>query len=602
MKTKFIIRHLFLLILILIASSSFAATGNLLKTFNLGVSDFVLDSDNGRLYATVISQNSVAVIDTGSLELIATVQIGSKPTGLALSNDGSRLFVANSGAYEIAVMDTNSFTKIKSIQTPYYPYDIEVGLNDYLYVTPGNTGSYEEIMQIDGKTGQFLGHFSLGVFVYYCGFLQISPDKKTLYFGNTGLSPATLAKYDVSTNDPLLLYVSPHGSLGSNGTDLALSHDGKSIYFTVGSGNSSGYSIAKFRTSDMSVEGTFDCGPYPRQITLNADDSIAYVVHTSGHIDMFDTNTYLWKGQIIVSDEASELIVDDYGRLYAGISDQLRVYEGYSYTPPVVSTPTFSPDGGTYNTTKSVVITCSTPGAVIHYTKDGDNPTVNDPVIASGSAVTVNKSMTLKARAWKDNWEPSVVKSGVYKIAASITLPLHAKWNMVSIPLFPSEGEWVDWTSALGGVTPTRVYAWDASANSYVISTKPVRGCGYWVRMAESAIAVIRGFPSTQAPVVDIKGSSAGRWNLIGNPLASTLEWDMSKIQVSIPGRQIMSLRQAATSNLIVDHGWYWDGISHKSVYDPYFYDVPGSKSSLLSTDGCWIRSFSDCQLIMPNE
>ena len=65
-----------------------------------------------------------------------------------------------------------------------------------------------------------------------------------------------------------------------------------------------------------------------------------------------------------------------------------------------VTTPTFSPDGGTYATTVSVAIACFTSGAVIHYTTNGVDPTENDPVVASGSAVLIGRNLTLKAKAW----------------------------------------------------------------------------------------------------------------------------------------------------------------------------------------------------------
>ncbi|MBM4103936.1 MAG: hypothetical protein FJ263_07780 [Planctomycetes bacterium] len=84
-----------------------------------------------------------------------------------------------------------------------------------------------------------------------------------------------------------------------------------------------------------------------------------------------------------------------------------------------VSTPTFSVDGGTYNNEFNVVISCATPGATIHYTTNGLNPTESDPVIASGSSVLVNQSTTLKARAWKGSMTPSNVKSATYQLVVA---------------------------------------------------------------------------------------------------------------------------------------------------------------------------------------
>ncbi len=84
-----------------------------------------------------------------------------------------------------------------------------------------------------------------------------------------------------------------------------------------------------------------------------------------------------------------------------------------------VVTPTFSPDGGTYNAAQSVTISCATSGATIHYTIDGVDPTQNDPTISSGAKVTVSKSLILKAKAWKTGMNPSAVKSASYIIQQS---------------------------------------------------------------------------------------------------------------------------------------------------------------------------------------
>lgn len=85
-----------------------------------------------------------------------------------------------------------------------------------------------------------------------------------------------------------------------------------------------------------------------------------------------------------------------------------------------VATPTFSPDGGTYPTAQSVTINCATPGSVIHYTTNGNDPTESDAV-PSGS-VAVSQSMTLKAKAFKTGSTPSGIKTATYTIAPATTV------------------------------------------------------------------------------------------------------------------------------------------------------------------------------------
>ncbi|HEY0406156.1 MAG TPA: S8 family serine peptidase [Pyrinomonadaceae bacterium] len=55
---------------------------------------------------------------------------------------------------------------------------------------------------------------------------------------------------------------------------------------------------------------------------------------------------------------------------------------------------------------------------VIHYTTDGNEPTENDPALASGGTVLVNRALTLKAKAWKSGWTASSTRSAGFNITA----------------------------------------------------------------------------------------------------------------------------------------------------------------------------------------
>ena len=56
----------------------------------------------------------------------------------------------------------------------------------------------------------------------------------------------------------------------------------------------------------------------------------------------------------------------------------------------------------------------ATPGAVIHYTTNGVEPTEGDPVLEAGATIPVDHALTLMARAWKTGVEPSGVATGIY--------------------------------------------------------------------------------------------------------------------------------------------------------------------------------------------
>ena len=82
-----------------------------------------------------------------------------------------------------------------------------------------------------------------------------------------------------------------------------------------------------------------------------------------------------------------------------------------------VATPTFDPPGGSYASAQEIAITCSTPQSTITYSTDGHEPTPSDPVLVSGQTVTVDRSMTLRAKAWKAGTTPSDTALAGYTIS-----------------------------------------------------------------------------------------------------------------------------------------------------------------------------------------
>ncbi|MCL6519369.1 MAG: M6 family metalloprotease domain-containing protein [Armatimonadetes bacterium] len=80
-----------------------------------------------------------------------------------------------------------------------------------------------------------------------------------------------------------------------------------------------------------------------------------------------------------------------------------------------VETPVIIPNGGTYSTPQNVTITCGTAGATIRYTTDGTDPTLTNGKVYE-SPIVVDRTLTLKAKAWKGNYEPSEISSAYFVI------------------------------------------------------------------------------------------------------------------------------------------------------------------------------------------
>ncbi len=79
-----------------------------------------------------------------------------------------------------------------------------------------------------------------------------------------------------------------------------------------------------------------------------------------------------------------------------------------------VKTPTFSVPSEIYEEVQEIELISATPGAAIHYTTDGSEPTEDSQIYQS--PITVSATMTIKAKAFKTDWNPSATETGNYII------------------------------------------------------------------------------------------------------------------------------------------------------------------------------------------
>lgn len=84
----------------------------------------------------------------------------------------------------------------------------------------------------------------------------------------------------------------------------------------------------------------------------------------------------------------------------------------------VVANPIFAPQSGTYNSAQSVTISCTTNGAEIRYTTNGNDPTESSTLYSS--PINVSTTTTIKAKAYKSGWTPSSITSAVYTISTEL--------------------------------------------------------------------------------------------------------------------------------------------------------------------------------------
>ena len=101
--------------------------------------------------------------------------------------------------------------------------------------------------------------------------------------------------------------------------------------------------------------------------------------------------------------------------------------EGIEPPTPVVATPTFTPDAGTYYEEQTVSIACTTEDATIHFTLDGSDPTEESPVYEA--PLTISENTTIKAIAIKEGYDNSAIAEASFTIQLGVVVIFNQDWE-----------------------------------------------------------------------------------------------------------------------------------------------------------------------------
>ena len=214
-------------------------------------------------------QNSIAVVDTATGQVLRQVRTGSDPRGGAASQDGSMLYVGNRGSGSVTPIDAVTLEPEPSIS-----------LN--------GAGLAEDV--------------------------AVSPDGKTLYVVN-GSDSGSLFFIDTESREIL-------GNLrtGRQPTKVALSPDGSTAYVA----NTGGGNVAVVDTLSQTVVGTLNVSA-AAEIVVSADGETVYVVAgvATGRVVAFDAATFQQEDEWNVGDAPRGLALSPDGNLLVATSTQL---------------------------------------------------------------------------------------------------------------------------------------------------------------------------------------------------------------------------------------------------------------------------------------
>ncbi|MBL0340072.1 MAG: T9SS type A sorting domain-containing protein [Bacteroidetes bacterium] len=216
-------------------------------------------------YITNSAGDNVTVIDVTSESVIATIPVGSFPTGICVSPDGTKVYVANRDDNSLSVINTATNTVATTIAVGYIPIGV--------VVTPDNSKIYvacigeDKVKVIDATTN--IVSAIIPVNASPMG-IDVSPDGSKIYVSCRGDDVvnviSTVANQVIDTI-----------SVGSHPGSIMVNPNGNKAYVACGLTGLSPVSYSIIDLISDSLIATIPVASSPGQITSNSDGTIIYM-------------------------------------------------------------------------------------------------------------------------------------------------------------------------------------------------------------------------------------------------------------------------------------------------------------------------------------
>lgn len=205
----------------------------------LGPADIAVVPDGGRVYVALYDLDIVAVIDAASNMLLWIIPVGDGPFGIDVSPDSSRVYIANRWSDTVTVINNVSQNVVTDIQIGDGDGGIAVHPDgSRVYLTSFNI---DLITVIDSATNQVIETMSSpGAFG-----VAVSPDGERLWV--TNFSDGTVEVWDTESNTRISVIPVGYGPYG-----IDLTPDGLYVYVV----NYWDTTISVINTNTLTVERT----------------------------------------------------------------------------------------------------------------------------------------------------------------------------------------------------------------------------------------------------------------------------------------------------------------------------------------------------------
>jgi DNA-binding beta-propeller fold protein YncE len=254
------------------------------------ISDMVAGKDPHWVYAVDQDNQALYYINTQTQQIADTLVLpDTQPVAIDYSSMDNSLYVVSafSGDVTIVHLDDNQISKMPfSINRDGRDIVVAPTLRRIYVLSPDGYDSDLSILDMDN--GDVLSLTGIGG-----SSIVIDESSEVIFTANRGLSPATLYKYSVSSDQQKLLQSI---RTGGNGKKVAISPDGAHVVLPCGGGNGPGYTIYDFDAGNLdNVFGEWDVGTYPTGAAFSPDGSIFFGIngdHYDNHLYVMDAAMY----------------------------------------------------------------------------------------------------------------------------------------------------------------------------------------------------------------------------------------------------------------------------------------------------------------------
>jgi YVTN family beta-propeller protein len=216
-------------------------------------------------YVTVNQNNSLSVINTSTNRVVASIPVGTQPSGVASSPDGARVYVMNAGDNTISAIDTAADAVIATIALG----GTAINGPELIAITPDGNWLYVATLQgnvyvVSTSANRVVATIS----VPGADAVAITPDGARAYVQT--VSTGGVSVIDTATNAVVASIPTP----SNESTGIAVAPGGAYVFAT---GGFLAPNIFKIATSSNTLVATIPCPGGPQGIAITPDGRKTYV-------------------------------------------------------------------------------------------------------------------------------------------------------------------------------------------------------------------------------------------------------------------------------------------------------------------------------------